>query len=242
MITQIAKTVCDVCFHELSADTYTSEFLSHRCTVGFTIHTLTQAKLGQPVTLIPVHRNAPRPCGRTIERGDFLLQVLEQLPLAWETTGRSHLTRFFDHVLLVHPDDDHFAWEISRDKLTVAKNYCDDVDEAKAKGEAWIKAWVAERVQAFSADREEHGLPDVHDALGERPRSGQWVMGLRDPKVIWWRCPTCDGQVPLARDEVARDGYVEPGDMPHSQRNEAGRPMCSWSRGLFLRSFDNAEF
>lgn len=88
--------------------------------------------------------------------------------------------------------------------------------------------------------REHAPLADGPDALGDRPSAGRWLVGLRSPLTLWWRCPTCDGQIPLYPAEVGADGVTE---LPvlHSRRCLSEEPTCSWDRHLRLLDYDRDE-
>ena len=76
--------------------------------------------------------------------------------------------------------------------------------------------------------------------LGEHPAAGHWVLGLHAPLLLWWRCPTCEGVVPIDHDEVNEEGLVFD-SMTHTEGNAPGRPFCSWSDGLRLLDYDAEE-
>ena len=87
--------------------------------------------------------------------------------------------------------------------------------------------------------REPTPLPHEKDLLKDRPGPGYWVMGLRQPIYVWWRCPLCLGQVPLdpGRD-LGSDGVVKEEDVVHSYGNNTGEPKCSWILPLRLLDYE----
>jgi hypothetical protein len=87
--------------------------------------------------------------------------------------------------------------------------------------------------------REYEPLKDVYpNALGDRPQPGHWVMGLRAPLLVWWKCPLCKGQVPLEpRFDIDDDGNVT--SVRHSRGNREGNPRCNWERPLKLLHYQD---
>lgn len=80
-------------------------------------------------------------------------------------------------------------------------------------------------------------LPAVPGSLADHmPRPGRWLMGSQEPKMAWWRCPTCEGQVPL-RPEVDIDatGFVE--CLTHSEANNSQLELCEWNTPVQLLNY-----
>lgn len=86
--------------------------------------------------------------------------------------------------------------------------------------------------------RQTRPLADVLPADFLEP--GHWVLGLYEPRVLWWRCPSCEGVVPLSPyDDIDADGLVE--DPVHGLGNVEGTPFCEWRQPLRLRGYDPKE-
>lgn len=85
----------------------------------------------------------------------------------------------------------------------------------------------------YRSPKEPDPLPDLPDALGDRSVPGWWVFSLREPTMVWWRCPTCKGQIPLAPGmDIDPNGFVS--DVVHTLGNKEGEPFCDWNLPLSL--------
>lgn len=80
-------------------------------------------------------------------------------------------------------------------------------------------------------------FPEEKNVLGDRPAPGYWIMGLRKPIFVWWRCPLCLGRVPIEpTNDLDAEGVAK--NVSHHHGNEHGQPLCSWILPLRLLDYE----
>lgn len=79
-------------------------------------------------------------------------------------------------------------------------------------------------------------LENEQGALGDLPAPGTWVMGSQEPKMAWWRCPRCMGQVPFQPDtDIDMAGGID--SVTHALENKADTGRCEWDTPLQLLNY-----